>query len=161
MKKLTLTKNQQFWKDFYKAAAEKNDWKDAIIEACIVSCLDWDEDDPEGTLTNLINWECEMALDPRISEQAAFLATPCDDSPLTNGKLITEAHFERQITSKEAAGRYEQERKRCIEIAAKAYCDGISFTLLYGSGQPDPKGILNGLDTALADPKSAKRTRQS
>jgi len=40
-----------------------------------------------------------------------------DDSPLANGR-VTEAHFEKQITSKEAYARYDQERKRCIAIVA-------------------------------------------
>jgi hypothetical protein len=38
--------------------------------------------------------------------------------------------------------RYDQERKRCFEIAAKAYSNGIVFTALYGIGKAEPKGIL-------------------
>ena len=66
-----------------------------------------------------------------------------DDTPLNNGKLITEAHFEKQITNKEVYARYDQERRRCIEITAEAYANGIVFTVLYGTGKEEPKGILS------------------
>jgi hypothetical protein len=48
-------------------------WKDAVIEACIASCIDWDENDPMKTLHNLICWEVKIALDPAVSNEAAAL----------------------------------------------------------------------------------------
>ena len=93
-----------------------------------------------------------------------YLVAEFDDSPLNHGKLITDAHMARQITSKEAYARYDQERKRCIEIVAEAYANGIVFdfdaaakygmsraldlTVLYGTGKEEPKGILHDLEDA-------------
>lgn len=48
-------------------------WKEAVIEACIVHCIDWDEADPVKTLNNLLRWNAEMALDPAISYEAQEL----------------------------------------------------------------------------------------
>lgn len=45
-------------------------WKEVIIEACIVDCISWDENDPRKTLSNLISWENTVALDPRVSKEA-------------------------------------------------------------------------------------------
>jgi hypothetical protein len=50
-----------------------NPWKEAIIEACVVNHLDWDDNDPRKTLAALIAWECKCALDPDISEEAQAL----------------------------------------------------------------------------------------
>jgi hypothetical protein len=53
----------------------KNPWKDAVIEACIASCVDFDENDAQKTLNKLIAWEVQVALDPRVSEAAHDLIT--------------------------------------------------------------------------------------
>lgn len=49
------------------------EWKEAVIEACIVSCIGFDESDPHGTLRNLLHWETQIALDPAVSSQARAL----------------------------------------------------------------------------------------
>lgn len=48
-------------------------WKEAVIEKCIINCIDWDENDPMKTLNNLISWEVQVALDPTVSEAAQQL----------------------------------------------------------------------------------------
>lgn len=48
----------------------KADWKEAVIQACITANLEWDEN-PRATVEKLIQWHCDMALDPAISERAA------------------------------------------------------------------------------------------
>jgi hypothetical protein len=50
-------------------------WKEAIIQACIVNCIDWDESSAEKSLAALLKYEVETALDPRVSERAAKLAS--------------------------------------------------------------------------------------
>lgn len=54
-------------------AESKNEWKEAVIEACVVNCIGWDETNPVKTLTNLISWEVQIALDPAVSGEAAKL----------------------------------------------------------------------------------------
>lgn len=51
----------------------KNEWKEAVIEACVINCIDWYEDDPIKTLYSLIDIEVKMALDPSISPEARAL----------------------------------------------------------------------------------------
>lgn len=56
-----------------KPLMDANPWKDAVIEACIVNCIDWDEQDPVKTLAQLIAWEVKIALDPAVSADARAL----------------------------------------------------------------------------------------
>lgn len=52
----------------------ENKWEQAIKDACTVAGeLGWDENDPRGSIENLIQWHVDVALDPRISEIAALL----------------------------------------------------------------------------------------
>jgi uncharacterized OB-fold protein len=53
--------------------ADPNPWRAAVIEACVVGWVDFDENDPVGTLANLIRDEVAMALDPAISSAAVAL----------------------------------------------------------------------------------------
>jgi hypothetical protein len=48
-------------------------WKEAIVEACVVNHLSWDEIDPRKSLANLIGWETTVALDPAVSKPAQDL----------------------------------------------------------------------------------------
>ena len=50
-----------------------DEWKEAVIEACVVACIGWDENDPRKSLKNLLDWEVSIALDPRVSAQAQAL----------------------------------------------------------------------------------------
>ena len=52
-----------------------NDWKDAVIEACIVSwCYKNEhENNPTKAIADLISWETTIALDPSISCEAQAL----------------------------------------------------------------------------------------
>jgi hypothetical protein len=59
-------------KDNPDSRAQAN-WKEAVIDACVVNHLSWDENDPRKTLANLLSWECKVALDPAVSKEAADL----------------------------------------------------------------------------------------
>jgi hypothetical protein len=58
-----------------------NPWQQAVIEACVVHFLDWNENDPAGTLANLISWEIALSNDPRVSESARFVAALKEFNP--------------------------------------------------------------------------------
>jgi hypothetical protein len=55
--------------------SERNEWKEAVIEQLIVSCIyrEEHENDPMMAILDLLSWECEIALDPRVSSEAAEL----------------------------------------------------------------------------------------
>ena len=50
-----------------------NEWEGAVKEACVISCIGWDDDNPIKSLADLIAIEIDMALDPAISERAVAL----------------------------------------------------------------------------------------
>jgi hypothetical protein len=58
------------------AAALESDqsWRNAVIDACVILFLDWDENNPRETISRLIEAETAIALDPAVSERAAALA---------------------------------------------------------------------------------------
>jgi hypothetical protein len=58
-----------------RPSAEINPWKDAIIDAHVVnfSYRKEHEDNPKKALSDLIGYEVELALDPKISESAQKL----------------------------------------------------------------------------------------
>lgn len=49
------------------------DFTDAVFESCAVSCVDFDANDPRKTVRDLIAWNVQIALDPRVSSQALAL----------------------------------------------------------------------------------------
>src|SRR5579863_8737198 len=57
--------------------SSQNPWQRVIEDACILACIDFYPDDPKRSLMNLLTWEVQTALDPRVSQAAAkLLATP-------------------------------------------------------------------------------------
>ena len=75
--KLATPRVRRLIKSAVKKFVEANPWKEAIIQACIVNFLEWDENDPSGTLSKLIGWENTVALDPKVSKAAYdLLMTP-------------------------------------------------------------------------------------
>jgi hypothetical protein len=49
-------------------------WRDAVLDACAVSCVAvFADDTPADVLKRLLSWEQQIALDPRVSAQAAAL----------------------------------------------------------------------------------------
>lgn len=48
-------------------------WKEAVIDACVVSGIGWDESNPRQSLQSLIAWENQLALDPAVSGRAQGL----------------------------------------------------------------------------------------
>ena len=68
-------------------------WKEAVLEACVVACIGFDENDPRKTLANLLNWEASIALDPAVSSDARAL--------IERGRK--EAHERQQATPRGAA----------------------------------------------------------
>ena len=53
--------------------SEVNEWKDAVIDACVINCIGWDENDPRKTIRDLCHWEADIALDPKVSSDAQKL----------------------------------------------------------------------------------------
>lgn len=51
----------------------KNPWYLAITDACVINHIGWDDKDAASSLANLIKWETEVALDPRVSGSAQSL----------------------------------------------------------------------------------------
>jgi len=87
-------------------------WKEAVIEECIVRHLSWDENDPRKTLRALINYEVQLALDPRVSKEAQDLIDQYTDGHLNWNKA---KHSTRPFTQKRLidqwASRLIQRRK--------------------------------------------------
>lgn len=48
-------------------------WREAVLDACVVSWVDWDENDPRKTINSLLAWHQMVALDPAVSVEAAKL----------------------------------------------------------------------------------------
>ena len=62
--------------DELRAAFEVADsFKEAVEDACIVSYLDWDDQNPMRTIRELITLAQDIALDPRVSAEARKLIT--------------------------------------------------------------------------------------
>ena len=56
------------------AGVETRDaWKLAVIDACTVNHIGWQDNDPHWTVKRLLDWECKQCLDPEISNEAAAL----------------------------------------------------------------------------------------
>lgn len=51
----------------------KNDWMEAVIDACVCAHIGWNVNNPRETLNKLIDWETSVALDPRVSSAAQEL----------------------------------------------------------------------------------------
>jgi hypothetical protein len=56
-----------------KFKKKQNPWKEAVIDACIVRHLSWDDKNPRKTLSHLLAYEVQLALDPRVSQEAQNL----------------------------------------------------------------------------------------
>jgi hypothetical protein len=48
-------------------------WKEAVIDACVINHMSWDENDARNSLAELICYETAIALDPRVSLPAITL----------------------------------------------------------------------------------------
>ncbi len=55
-------------------------WYDAVTDACCICFIDWDETDARKSLSKLIQWHVETALDPRVSSEAMALIKLGKDS---------------------------------------------------------------------------------
>lgn len=55
----------------------RNEWMEAVFDACAVACIDWNKDDPRKTIERLIAWNVQIALDPQVSDAAP---APQDES---------------------------------------------------------------------------------
>jgi len=87
-------------------------WKEAVIEECIVRHLSWDENDPRMTLRALINYEVQLALDPRVSKAAQDLIDQYTDGHLDWNKasVQTGTAYEKRLID-QWASRLIQRRK--------------------------------------------------
>lgn len=52
---------------------DRNEWRDAVTDQCVIVHLDWDECDARGTLAKLLCLSNQIALDPLVSREAAQL----------------------------------------------------------------------------------------
>lgn len=50
-----------------------DDWKEAVIDACVIAHIGWDENDPRKSLHDLISWHVAVSLDPQVSSDAQAL----------------------------------------------------------------------------------------
>jgi hypothetical protein len=76
--------------DMLNEIDELDKWKEAVIEECITSCFPWYEKDSVKSVNNLINWEVEMSLDPKISSDAQDLVD-------SNFRKLEKANFEPKL----------------------------------------------------------------
>ena len=53
--------------------AEALKWKEAVKECCVVDWSEFNEGDPLSTVQKLVAWNCDMALNPKISDDARKL----------------------------------------------------------------------------------------
>lgn len=53
--------------------SEVNEWREAVIDACVIDCINWYEDDPRKTIHQLCAYEQDIALDPLVSRDAQNL----------------------------------------------------------------------------------------
>jgi hypothetical protein len=56
-----------------ESEANANPWREAVIDACVINHLPWDDADPTQTLMKLVDWEIKTALDPAVSGDAQAL----------------------------------------------------------------------------------------
>lgn len=50
-----------------------NPWKEAVIDACVINCIGWDEGDPTKTVQTLLHTEAAMAGDPKVNGEVKAL----------------------------------------------------------------------------------------
>jgi hypothetical protein len=53
--------------------AETDLWRKAVVEACVINHLSWDDAEPNQTLMKLVDWEIRTVLDPAVSGDAQAL----------------------------------------------------------------------------------------
>lgn len=59
--------------DWFPILAKSRDWKEAVVDQCMVAHSALYEDDPKKTLDTLIDWHVKVALDPQVSSDAQAL----------------------------------------------------------------------------------------
>lgn len=72
------------WGAYVAGEASGRRWKIAIEEACIVNHINFFPEDAQKSLSNLITWETKIALDPKVSKEAADLFASGRRSALTD-----------------------------------------------------------------------------
>ncbi len=117
----------QFAKGFF--APKPNPWKEAVIDACVINCIDWDESDPRGTLAKLIAWEMQLTLDPQVSEEAKKLIQETATAATTLTLSISEPLLrerQRQINMLEHDMRVRGEYIESLQAEIKAAGERIT-----------------------------------
>ena len=74
----------------------RNEWEETIIDACVVCHLPWATKTPKQALEDLIAWNCEVALDPAVSEEAQRL--------IDKGRVLGRSEILQQLGSLEYRG---------------------------------------------------------
>jgi hypothetical protein len=75
----------------------KDAWKEAIVEACAVNHISWDENDARKSLRNLISWETQVALDPKVSEAAQNLINQGKATPVETASHDAEKRLQKAV----------------------------------------------------------------
>lgn len=63
----------------WERAGAANEWKDAVLDQTMVThiYIEEYEYDPHKALNDLITWHCKIALDPKVSSDAAAIVEEC------------------------------------------------------------------------------------
>lgn len=64
----TAQKRVEKWKETFggEHGREEVSWKETVIDACVINCMEWQDDNPYNTLRDLIRHEVTLATDPRV-----------------------------------------------------------------------------------------------
>lgn len=60
-------------------------WKEAVIEACIINCIGWKENDPYDTVRTLCHWEAQVAADPKVNSDIKLMIDSAYQQGLERG----------------------------------------------------------------------------
>ena len=63
----------------WERAGATNEWKDAVLDQTMTTHIYTEEYeyDPQKALNDLITWHCKVALDPKVSSDAAAIVEEC------------------------------------------------------------------------------------
>lgn len=59
--------------ELFDTIDQLNKWRLAVIDACIVRYLDWDEENPKQNIDKIVDIDVMIALDPGVSSSAQEL----------------------------------------------------------------------------------------
>lgn len=102
-------------------------WYSAVLDACTVAHIGWDENDPRKTIDALLDWHVQVALDPAVSQAARdlqeTLRAELEKANAYNVTYITERNEARQEVARleEELARTQAARESVAEGATKVH----------------------------------------